>query len=207
MNRVSEQAKQKNIPFVTIILIALNVLYFIIIALGGSPSNPVYMISMGADYAPLVFEEHQFWRLIVSMFMHFSFRHLSGNMLYLGLVGWSFEREIGSLKFFLIYFLSGLGGNVVSCAYHQLTGTPVVSAGASGAVYGIIAIVVYLTFISRKRFYSSRLFFRIAIMLVFLFYSNFISGRGVDVAAHIGGLVFGGLLCILLIPYKNKKQQ
>ena len=204
MSRTADLAK-KNLPYVTIALIAVNIIYFIIIALGGNPSSSYYMISKGADYAPYVFEEHQFWRLITSMFMHFSIRHLASNMIYLGLIGWSYERIVGHLKFFLIYFLSGLGGNIVSCAYHQLTKTPVVSAGASGCIYGIIAIVVYLTFISRRRFHSQQLFLRIGIMLVFMFYSNFINGQGTDVAAHLGGLAFGGLLCFLLLPYKKKK--
>ena len=205
MGRTADMAKRRFIPYVTLGLIGVNVIYFIIVALGGSPSDPAYMLYRGADYAPLVFKEHEFWRLLTSMFLHFSFRHLSGNMIYLGLVGWSYERITGHLKFFLIYLLSGIGGNVVSCAYHQLTHTPVVSAGASGAVYGIIAIVVYITFITRKRFAPGMLFYRIGIMLVFLFYSNFGNGAGVDVAAHVGGLLFGGLLCLLLLPYKNMK--
>ena len=198
--------KQKTFPYVTVSLIILNVVYFMIVALGGNLTSSVYMLSRGADYAPYVFEEHEYWRLITSMFLHFSFQHLAGNMVYLGIVGWSYEKVTGHWKFLLIYVLAGLGGNVVSCAYHQLTHQPAVSAGASGAVYGIIAIVVYLTYISRKRFGAPQMFYRIGIMLVFLFYSNFANGKGVDVAAHIGGLVFGFFLCLLLLPYKTKKK-
>jgi len=207
MSRIIESVKQKQLPYVTLGLIFANVVYFIILVIGGNPSNPTYMVSKGADYAPYVFENHEYWRLLTSMFMHFSFRHLSGNMIYLGIVGWTYEPVIGHLKFFLIYMLSGLGGGVVSCAYHQLTHQPAVSAGASGAVYGIIAIVIFLTFTSRTRFHAPKLFYRIAVMLVFLFYSNFVSGTGIDVAAHVGGLAFGALLCFLLIPYKSNKQR
>lgn len=199
--------RQKNIPYVTVGLIAVNVVWFLIIAFSGNPSSAVYMLSRGADYAPYVFEEHQYWRLLTSMFLHFSFQHLAGNMVYLGIVGWTYERVTGHLKFFLIYMLAGIGGNVVSCAWHQLSGEPVVSAGASGAVYGVLAIVVYLMFISRKRFGASQMFFRVAVMLIFMFYSNFATRDGVDVAAHLGGLIFGFLLCLILLPYKTKKQK
>ena len=102
--------------------------------------------------------------------------------------------------------LSGLGGSVVSCAYHQLSGEYSVSAGASGAVYGIIAMAVYLMYVAKKRTGSVILLYRIAIMLAFLFYSNFVNGRGVDIAAHIGGLVFGVILSLIFLPYKAKKQ-
>lgn len=207
MSKVAEMIRQKSFPYVTAGLIAVNVVYFLVLALGGNPGNSAYMISRGADYAPYVFEEHQYWRLLTNMFMHFSFQHLAGNMIYLGIVGFTYEQVTGHLKFFLIYMLSGLGGSVVSCAYHQITGQPVVSAGASGAVYGIIAIVIYLSWIARKRTGMGRLYQRLGIMLVFLFYSNFINGRGVDVAAHIGGLAFGLLLCMLLIPWKNTRRK
>ena len=203
MDNASESVR-KNLPYVTIGLIAANIIYFIITVLGGNPSNVSYMLSRGAVYAPYVFEEHQYWRLLTGMFMHFSFRHMAGNMVYLGIVGATYENITGHMKFFLIYMLSGFGGNVVSCAYHQLSGHSAVSAGASGAVYGVIGIVVYLTFISVKKFDASKLFLRIAIMLVFMFYSNFLSGDDVDVAAHIGGLFFGVLLSLLFLPYKNK---
>ena len=204
MEKLKHLIRSKEFPYITAGLILVNVVYFIITALGGNLSSTAYMLSVGADYSPYVFEGHQYWRLFTSMFLHFSLRHLAGNMLYLGLLGYNYERIVGHLKFFLIYMLSGIGSSVVSCAYHQLSGTYAVSAGASGAVYGLIAMVIYLMFIARKRTGSARLLYRIAVMLVFLFYSNFMSGRGVDVAAHIGGLAFGLLLSILFLPYKKQ---
>ena len=207
MEKIRTLIRDKQFPYVTVGLIVLNVVYFIIIALNGSPGNSVYMLTMGAESAPFVFEKHEYWRLITSMFMHFSFTHLAGNMLYVGIVGFSYERIVGHWKFLLIYMLSGIGGNVVSCAYYQITGQRVVSGGASGAVYGLIAMVIYLMFTARKRIGSQQMLTRIGIMLVFLFYSNFSRGAsGVDVAAHIGGLIFGLILCILFLPVRKKKK-
>ena len=204
MDKVLDLVKKKDFPYVTVCLIAVNIIYYFIIVLGGSTADKMYMLSMGADYAPYVFEELQVWRLITSMFMHFSFRHLAGNMIYLGILGVNYEKVTGHLKFFLIYMLSGLGSSLVSCAYHQIARQPVISAGASGAVYGLIAMVIYLMYIARKRMGTSRLMYRIAVTLIFLFYSNFVTGTGVDIAAHIGGLVFGLILCLIFLPAKKK---
>ena len=205
MEKLKQLIRSNEFPYVTAGLILVNVVYFIITAVGGNLSNTVYLLSRGADFSPYVFEGHEYWRLLTSMFLHFSLRHLAGNMLYLGLLGYSYERIVGHMKFFLIYMLSGIGSGVVSCAYHQLSGQYTVSAGASGAVYGLIAMVIYLMYIARKRTGSARLMYRVAVMLVFLFYSNFVNGRGVDVAAHIGGLLFGILLSLLFLPYKKQR--
>ena len=207
MDKLAAAVRRKKIPYITLGLIILNVVYYFIVALGGNMSSTAYMLSRGADYAPYVFEGHQYWRLLTSMFLHFSLQHLAGNMVYLGIVGWSYEPLVGHWKFLLIYLLSGLGGNVISCAYYQISGKPAVSAGASGAVYGIIAMVIYLMYIARKRTGSRQLLTRIAVMLLFLFYSNFASGRDVDVAAHIGGLVFGLILCLIFLPYKTPQKR
>ncbi|MBQ9032529.1 MAG: rhomboid family intramembrane serine protease [Parasporobacterium sp.] len=204
MGRIRELAAEKKLPYVTIVLIVINVAYYLIVAFGGSTFSMSYMLSRGADYSPLVFEGHEYWRLLTCMFLHFSLRHLAGNMVYLGIVGWSYEGIVGHLKFFLVYMLSGIGSSVVSCAWHQLSGEYAVSAGASGAVYGIIAMVIYLMYIAKKRTGSRILLSRIAVILVFLLYSNFVSGEGVDVAAHVGGLFFGVLLSLLFLPYKKK---
>ena len=93
-----------------------------------------------------------------------------------------------------------------TCAPASADIMPQKSAGASGAVYGIIAMAVYLMYVAKKRTGSVILLYRIAIMLAFLFYSNFVNGRGVDIAAHIGGLVFGVILSLIFLPYKTKKQ-
>ena len=201
MNRKAE----KQIPYFTIILIAVNVIYFFIIEITGDPENSLHMLDMGANFSPLVFEEHEYYRLISCMFMHFSISHLMGNMIYLGIVGYNFECRIGHLRFLIIYMLSGFGASLLSSAYYQITKQYTVSAGASGAVYGLMAMVVYLTVKYGRRTNRAYLTYRILILAVFLFYSNFINADGVDVAAHIGGLAFGFLLSFLLLKPDEKK--
>lgn len=198
--------KIKNIPIVTIVLIAINVIFFIILLIGGDVGNPAYMISRGASYGPLIFERYQFWRLITNMFMHFSTMHLLGNMVYLGLAGYTIERAAGHWRYLAIYMLSGFGSSVVSAAYYYITGQNTVSAGASGAVYGLIGTAVYLMIKNRGRMRPGTLWLRIGIILIFLFYSNFVN-TGVDAVAHAAGFVFGILLGLAFIGGKTKKKQ
>lgn len=204
--RAQTALKVKNWPFVTIGLIAVNVIWFIVLVLGGNVSSAEYMVSRGAAYGPLIFEQHQYWRLFTNMFMHFSTMHLLGNMVYLALAGYNLERAAGRIRFLLIYLLSGFGASVVSAAYYYLTGQNTVSAGASGAIYGLIGAMIYLMFKNRGRIRPVTLWTRVGIILIFLFYSNFIN-TGIDVVAHIAGLVFGILLAFALIGGKKNERR
>lgn len=198
--------KVKNWPFVTIGLIAVNVIWFIILAAGGDVTSAEYMIGKGAAYGPLIFEQHQFWRLLTSMFMHFGMMHLFGNMIYLALIGSSIEKAAGRWRYLALYLLSGFGASVVSAAYYYLTGQNTVSAGASGAVYGLIGATIYLMIKNRGRMRPTALWMRIGIILIFLFYSNFVN-TGIDVIAHIAGLVFGILLSMAFIGGKKNERR
>ena len=193
----------KNWPYVTIVLIAINVIWFIILVAGGDAGDASYMISKGASYGPYIFENYQFWRLVTNMFMHFSASHLLGNMVYLGIAGYSIERAAGHWKYLALYMLSGFGASVISAAYYYMTGQNTVSAGASGAVYGLIGAAVYLMIKNRGRMRPGMLWLRIGVILIFLFYSNFINS-GIDAVAHAAGFVFGILLSFVFLSGKKR---
>lgn len=196
--------KWKNFPFVTVGLVLVNIIWFIVLISGGDVSSASYMVSKGAAYGRYIFEDYQFWRLITNMFMHFSISHLAGNMVYLVLAGISLERTAGHIKFFLIYILSGFGASVVSAAYYYIAGQDTVSAGASGAIYGIIGAMVYLLIKNRNRIGSGNLWLRIGIIIIFLFYSNFLNPE-IDAVAHIAGFVFGMLLALAFLGTNRRK--
>lgn len=204
-NRRSYRAN--SIPYVTIVLIAINVMYFVILILNGSLSDSSYMLKMGANYGVYVFEKFQIWRLVTCMFMHFSVSHLIGNMFYLAIAGYNLEKEAGHLRFFLIYMLSGIGASLVSAGYYYLAGINTISAGASGAIYGLVGAMLYVTFRNRGRIRSPQLFLRIGIIIIFLFYSNFITEDGVDGAAHIGGFIFGLALSFIFLGGKKHERR
>lgn len=197
---------RRNVPIVTICLIILNVVYYIILSANGNVNDTAYMLQMGANYGPLVFQHFEIWRLVVSMFMHFSLLHLGSNMLYLAIAGYNLEKVCGHIRFFIIYMLAGIGGNVVSAAFYSLKGTSTISGGASGAIYGLIGGIALLTFISFRKLKPTLLFARIGILLIFVFYSS-IAKTGVDGAAHIGGFFFGILLTFLFVIGGRKNER
>ena len=165
---IREAVKDKtNFPFVTVALIAVNVIWFIILSFMGDTNDAKFMWSMGADFGYSVFVDYEFYRLLLSMFMHFGFLHLFGNMVYLAIAGFRSERVVGHLRFFLIYMLSGLASSLLSTAYYYLTDQYTVSAGASGAIYGIIGLIIYLTARYRGRMSRAQMTSRIMIILIF----------------------------------------
>ena len=190
---------KKNFPFVTVSLIAINVIFFIVLSCMGNTEDANFMWNMGADFGPSFFSDHEYWRVITAMFMHFGFIHLAGNMIYLAFAGNQAEKTIGHLKFFLIYMLSGILSGIISNAYYFMTDQYTVSAGASGAIYGIIGIIICLTAKNRKRIGTQQMTVRIVLIIAFVLYSNFAIGEGIDVVAHIAGLITGCVLSFAMV--------
>ena len=187
----------------TIALVGINVIVFFFLTFQGMTEDPVFMLGHGAMYVPMVLERGEYYRLFTSMFLHFGFSHLMNNMLTLGLLGWQLELEIGTIKFAVIYLLSGLGGNVLSGLYEVRVEDYAVSAGASGAIFGIIGALLYVAIRNHGRVgnVSGR---GILFMIVLSLYYGFTS-TGIDNLAHIGGLVTGFLCGILLYWKRNGK--
>jgi len=133
-----------------------------------------------------------YWQLLTSMFVHVNVIHLFGNMFFLLMFGFRAEEFFNDEEFFFIYFMSGLSGNLLTLLMPLNT----VSAGASGALFGIFgASVIY----SRKTFGQS-----IMGALIYSFFLLMITaGINVNILAHFGGLVAG--LTIGYALAKNRK--
>lgn len=130
-----------------------------------------------------VFHGGWWWQLITSMFVHVSVAHLASNMFFLLIFGLRAEGLFTDGEYYLVYFASGISGNVLSLLY-IFYAYPVTSAGASGAIFGLFgALMIYL----RKAFGGSAAG---AILLAFLFFFITLS-TGVNVYAHFGGLLVG----------------
>lgn len=135
--------------------------------------------------------------------MHFGIRHLSDNMLILFILGDNLERAIGHVKYLFFYLLCGVGANICSLVSEMnVAGYPVVSAGASGAIFGVVGGLIYVVGVNRGRL-EDLSSVQLLILAAITLYLGFTS-TGVDNAAHVGGLVIGIFLGLLFYRSPGK---
>lgn len=179
---------------VTAALIIINIIVFMIIFIKGDPEDTAYMLRAGANFYPMTFNG-QIWRIFTCMFLHFDISHLLTNMLSLFAIGSIIETAFGACRFFFIYLISGLSASLTSAFYHMITGNPAVSAGASGAVFGLSGALICLAVFKKTARYgvdAKRVPFAVLLSVALSSASN------VDNAAHIGGLITGFIISLLL---------
>lgn len=176
------------------VIVGFNILVFLGIIILNKGYFAVYdtdiMLQMGAmSYDTVMAGE--WYRLVTSMFLHFGLSHLINNMVLLVYAGCELERRIGSVRYLVIYLLAGIIGNVVSLLWYSYKDIYVVSAGASGAIFGVIGalFVVLLTNHTKTENLTPQ---RLLFMVIITIYYG-LTSVGVDNAAHIGGL-FGGII-------------
>ena len=178
-----------------LIMIAANVLIFVLVAITGGSNDMENMIRWGAAYTPLI-QAGETYRLFTSMFLHFGISHLFNNMLLLLFVGDYLEKTVGKPVYLAVYVLGGLVGNVCSCRYE-------ISEGR--AVLGAIVILLILNK-GRLEDLSLR---RVCLMVVLTLLVGFQSSN-VDNYAHIGGFIGGMAVMLILSPVylmQRKKQK
>lgn len=180
----------------TILLAVLNVVVFFVLSFGGMTENAMYMLEHGAMYVPYVTEHGEYYRLFTCLFLHFGFEHLMSNMLTLVVIGRILEPVVGGVRFLIIYLVSGLGGNIFSMIYEQIAGDYAISAGASGAIFGLTGALLCLAILNRGRIAGVTKQGMI-VMIGISLYNGFVN-EGVDNLAHIGGLLCGMFMTFLL---------
>lgn len=190
----------------TIVLIAVNALVFVImVSQGVSAFSPTAesVLKWGADYGPLTLHG-QWWRMIVSTFLHFGIIHLGFNMVVLFSIGLFLESLAGRVRFVVLYFVCGLGGSAASLAWHP----SIVSAGASGAIFGLYGALLGFLLRHRGSIAPEALAAQRKWALTFIGYNLLYGLRpGVDMAAHLGGLATGFVLGLFLIePASSRKE-
>ena len=182
---------------VTYVLIGLNAAAFLLSEVMGGSQDQGVMLKLGAAYTPYILDG-QVWRLFTSMFLHFGITHLTSNMIVLAALGENHEKMLGHLRFLLLYLVGGLFGNVCSVIADVAGGSESVSAGASGAVFALLGAIVILYLYRRDifRIPVTRVIFGLALALLPGF-----DTEGIDLVAHVGGLVAGA---ILMLPMSRR---
>lgn len=152
-------------------------------------------------------ESGQWYRIITCMFLHADMSHLTGNMIMLFFLGNIVEKELGHVKYFILYFLSGITGGFASLFMQdvriQMGMEPAGSIGASGAIFGMLGGLLWLLIRNKGRL-AELSFKRVLFLVCYTLYGG-LTSTNVDNAAHFGGLVAGFFLAAIL--YRKKKRQ
>ncbi len=201
--------KQTPAAVLTVLIVLGNVGVYVAMLVQGVPAlfpDPATMIDWGANYAPRTLDG-ELWRLFTCMFLHFGAVHLGMNMLALWNLGRFVERLFGNAGFLLLYLISGLAGSLASVIWNP----SVVSAGASGAIFGVAGGLLGGVWKIRrsmpKVFLKSAWWLAVNVLVLLAIFTVINSVHSmIDNAAHVAGFVAGGVIgWILAEPIPNPK--
>ena len=180
---------------ITILLASVNILVLLLdLLLDGK------IIEIGAKSSYGIING-EFWRLLTPIFLHADIFHLVTNLFGILVFGSIIEKKLGSMKFVAIYVLSGIYGNTFSFYF-----SPYLGVGSSSSVFGVLASLLTYFYLNKNMLgniakeYLISIIAIISISLIFGFISS-----GIDNAAHLGGILSGLIISILIVPRNNKE--
>lgn len=184
-------------PIVSTIFVAVNVLVYALCSFAG---DRIYGRGMLDVFGVLVNKEYD--RILWAMFLHSGISHLFNNMLILFFLGSMIEKEVGHVRYALLYLLSGIGGNLLSLLAKVINGDISASLGASGAIFGLDGVLLAMVLFSGRKMENVTPA-RVLLMILYSLYSGF-TGQNIDNAAHIGGLLTGFLVTSVICFLQRK---
>lgn len=194
-NTYYEQGQEKEkICYITASLFAVNAIIFVGMFITGT--NHFFVNAFGNE-TYMVLKEHQYYRLVTSIFLHGSFIHLISNGVYLYFFGSKLEIILGKTNFILLYFLSGIFSSITSIFF-----TKNLSIGASGAVYGLIGAALVYCRIKGTDKIGISYFTILTIAVIGIIYG--FSLPQIDNFGHIGGFITGCFLAWLIEKPKGQ---
>lgn len=191
---------------VTTLLVAINVIVYLVMAIvGGSILDiaPNLLLAWGEIGQNVLAGEY--WRIFTAMFVHINILHIGLNMLSLFMVGRAVEVLYGKWRYLAIYLVSGIVGGIVALFFTPLN---VPSVGASGAIFGVFGAIGVFFIVNRRALgaYGSgaigQWIFWLGLNLIWGF-----SISGIGIADHIGGLVAGMVIALILMPRQRRRSR
>jgi len=183
----SESIKKARI---TQTLIIINSICFIVFNL----LLPIEFILQLVQINEKIINNGEYYRLLTSMFLHADIMHIFSNMIALLFFGTAVENNFSKIEYIIIYFISGLIGNLFSLILLPLN---VISLGASGAIFGLIGAAFILFTVDGDR---TLIFLGLFYLLFFIISSL---APGINLWAHLFGLI-GGILFGYIFVRKRK---
>ena len=176
----------------TVGLVVLNVLvYLVTVYQGAGVSAPGGNLFTSWQLVGTDVGDGDWYRLVTAMFLHASLLHLAFNMLALYWLGTVVEQALGSSRFLLLYFVSGIAG---SAGALLLSNPSQPTVGASGAIYGIMGALLVLEYMATGSFAGQ------ALGLIVLNLALTFAIPNISVGGHLGGLI-GGILATFALAH------
>lgn len=194
------------IPRMTYLLIAINIGMFVVEYLHLGPgllmgiTDPMAFLSVGAQNGITVNTDGQMWRLISSMFVHLNLLHLAFNMFALYVFGKDLETLLGPVAVLATYLITGLVGNIASLIYLPMT---TISAGASGAIFGIMGCIIVVLLIGRTGVVNTGYIIKSYVWMVLINFAYDFFAVGINLTAHVAGLLAGLVLGVAFAIYTH----
>lgn len=182
----------------TAALVAINVIvYLITVAQGNGLNAPGgELISDGVLVGAAIDQNGDWYRLVSAMFLHGSVIHLAFNMFALYWLGTVVEQALGTWRYLLVYFVSGIAG---SAGALLLSGPLTQTVGASGAIYGILGALLILEYMTTGSFAGQ------ALGIILLNFMITLTVPNISLGGHLGGLVGGVLATFGLMHFRYSK--
>jgi len=189
-------------PYVTYTILGINIVVWLLMNMAGliiGWDQNQQLLYFGAKVNELV-AQGQYWRLFTAMFLHIGIMHLFFNSYALFIYGPIVEKLFGKIKFIVLYIVSGLMGSLFSFVL-----SPNASAGASGAIFGLMGSLLY--FRRKERDLFQRIFGPGLLMIIFVNLMYGFIQPGIDNWGHIGGLFGGFLVAYGLGLYRQRNKE
>ncbi|MDO1605576.1 rhomboid family intramembrane serine protease [Lactobacillus sp. YT155] len=191
----------KRAPYITYALLTIQIVVFLLETIMGGSTNVATLVFFGAKDSYAIANLGEWWRLITPMFVHIGFTHILINSLILYYAGSQLEEALGHVRFTVLYFVSGIVGNLTSFGL----GNPnTISAGASTALFGMFAAYGALAYTNRSNMYMNALGRQFAVLIGINLLLDLFLG-GVDIWGHVGGAIGGFLIMIAMSKKISEK--
>jgi membrane associated rhomboid family serine protease len=189
-----------NPALVTQALIVINVLVFIVevgtgTSLGGSRTGT--LVDKGGLFGPAIVNQHQYYRIVTSGFLHYSVLHIAFNMFFLFIMGPMLEPAIGRVNFAVVYLVSLFAGSFGALLFQP----DALTVGASGACFGVLGALIVVAWDRGISIWRTGLGPTLLINVVFS-----LSVAGISIGGHLGGIIGGGLAGWVIVQLAEKRR-
>lgn len=205
------QSRRLARPWLSIVLIIMNMIMFALTSDGHGDVSVERAIQSGLAIYPDMAQNGEWWRLLTANFLHANWIHLGMNMLGIAIIGMDLERNLGVLRYAVIYFLSGIGtmaaGILIYCLIGDFT-EPYMALGASGAIFGLLGSFAVLAW-HRMRHHNARkgkqALCAVALMLILqtCFDLSYLHGSS---TLHLAGFMTGIIISLCILPHRFRQQ-